>query len=240
MSKWSVGVMDQLDNRFPNLRGGHVNCRKIARTETWSQHSWPNARDLYHVHYGYSTDPRHQEYLDEVYAFLVTHKRDLSIRTIIWRKKDHFNHIHIDGYPRGYGTPSCAGGTYRMQYSTGEIVNGDPGPEFGLIELPDKEIVTVTNDSTIREGDRGLEVALVQQDLIDLGYDLGSWPPLVDEDSQRWGYVFSPGADGVAGPAFTGGVTLFQGEASLKVTGVADGVTVALLHKIAEHRRSSQ
>ena len=239
MSKWSVGIMEVLQVRFPDLRGGHVNCRKIARTNTYSQHSWPNARDLYHQHYSYSTDPRHQAYLAEVYAFLVTHKRDLSIRTMIWRKRDHFNHIHIDGYPKGYGTPKCAGGTYRMQYSNGDVVNGDPGPEFGLIELPDKEIVTVTNDSTIREGDKGFEVALVQQDMIDLGYDPGNWPPLEDEDSERWGYVFSIGADGAAGPAFTSGIKRFQKETSLKVTGIADGVTVSFLRTLADKARSN-
>lgn len=146
MSIASVWVMDVLKAKFPGIYGGHANCRYISGTSRASQHAWPNARDLTLESYGYSTDPVNQAYLDNVYAFLVDNFDNLSLRTILWRGKaypsgntvsGHQNHIHIDFWPTGYGTPPCMGGSLRMKYSNGRVVYGDPGPENGMNETND-------------------------------------------------------------------------------------------------------
>ena len=232
MSKWSEWVMDELQERFPDLRGGHCNCRKIARSSRWSEHANCNARDLYHIDWGYSTNLIHQAYLDEVHAFIMAHFDDLSIRTVIWRKRDHFNHIHIDPWPKSYGTPPCAGASKsQWQYPNGDVVTlskyGSPDPINGYPDLPVKEMPIVADNQTIKRGASGIEVAIVQKALIELGYDLGNWDAY--DGDNPWGIVFPVGADGAAGPAFEQGVTKFQEDASLIVTGEADGVTTAFL-----------
>ncbi len=235
MSKWSVWAMDELQEQFPDLRGGHSNCRNIGSSSTPSQHAWPNARDLYHKNWGYSTHPTHQAYLDEVHAFITAHFDDLSIRTVIWRKKDHFNHIHIDGWPKGYGTPSCMGGLTRYQWPNGDVETfrkyQSPDPLNGYPDLPDKETPIVAGNQTIKRGASGIEVAIIQKALVELGYDLGNWPAY--DGDNPWDITFPVGADGEAGPAFEQGVTKFQEDASLIVTGQADGVTTAFLFDLA-------
>ena len=46
--------------------------------------------------------------------------------------------------------------------------------------------------------------------------------------------MFSPGADGQAGPAFEAAIELFQEDNSLTVNGVGDGVTVAFLFRATD------
>jgi len=233
-TNWARYVLGELQERFPKLRAGICNCRKIARTDIWSQHSDCNALDLYHADYGYSLDPAHQAFLDEVNAFILAHFDELSIRTRLWRKKDHFNHIHIDGWPKRYGLPSCAGATTsKWQYPNGDVVTlakyASPDPLNGYNELPDAEIPEVTTVNIIQRGDSGFEVALHQEALIQLGYDLGNWPPYDGPVPAWFKGRFSVGADGAAGAAFEQGVTKFQEDASLTVTGKVDGVTSSLL-----------
>lgn len=227
-------ALEELQEAFPELRAGICNCRKISGTNTWSQHADCNALDLYHVGWGYSTDPIHQAWLDGVYAWIRTYFDELSIRTLIWRKRDHYNHIHIDFWPKRYGYPSCAGATTsRWQYPSGSVeVMGkyeSPDPMNGYHELPDKEMVEVPPVNVIQRGDNGYEVAVAQEMLIALGYDLGNWDPY-DGPTPNWRTEgFPVGADGAAGPAFESGVKAFQKDVDLDQTGVVDGVTLALL-----------
>lgn len=143
MSIASVWVMDVLKAQFPDLYGGHYSCRPIDNTSTPSQHAWPNARDLTHERYGYSTDPENQQYLDGVAAYLWEHREQLSLRALFWRGRSwftgnkvegHYNHIHIDFWPTGQPRPPCQGGSLRYRYKDGRVVYGDPGPANGINE----------------------------------------------------------------------------------------------------------
>ena len=221
-SKWAAFAEKELREQFPELRVGVTNCRKISGTSIWSQHAWSNGLDIYHVDFGYSTARAHQRWLDGVDRWIRTYFDELSIRKRLWRVRSHFNHIHIDGWPKGYGTPPCAGGILRHQYNSGRIVRGDPGPANGTPNLPDKELVTVANQN-LERGNEGWAVADYQRDLIGLGFDLGNWTP--------YGEGFPPGADGEFGGATEQGTSDFQTSADLVVTGKADGVT---LHFVRE------
>lgn len=146
MSVASVWVRDLLQDVFPDLYAGHYNCRKISGSSRYSQHAWPNALDLTNVKYGYSTHPDNQAYLDAVAQYIWDNRVALSVKMMLWRGKSwgtgnpvsgHQNHIHVDFWPTGYGTPKCAGGTVRYQFSSGRVVYGDPGPENGMTELND-------------------------------------------------------------------------------------------------------
>lgn len=140
-AKAAALALTELRERFPELRAGVANCRKIAGTSTWSQHAWSAGLDIHHRDYGYSASPAHQAWLDQVFAFINRYRLTMSIRTALWRVNNHYDHIHIDFWPRGYGTPPCAGGTLRVRYSNGLVVSGDPGPEKGSYELPDAPVI---------------------------------------------------------------------------------------------------
>lgn len=245
-TKWADYALEELQERFPDLRAGRCNCRLISGTSTYSQHSWCNALDIYHKDWGYSTNPVHQAWLDQVHAFIRTYFDELSIRTIIWRKKDHFNHIHIDPWPKGYGVPPCKSGSgARYQWPNGDVKTttkyGSFDPIGGYDELPDREIEEVDHmNQVIQKGASGFEVALVQQALIDLGYDLGNWAPFDGPTPEWWDGEFSPGADGVAGNAFVAAVTKFQEDNSLTANGVGDGVTIAFIFRAADPESAPQ
>ena len=115
-----------LSERFPGIRFGRVNCRKIAGSSAWSQHSWNNARDIYppsSIPYLTSNDGEYREYLDEVHAFILANFEALNIRVFLWQVKSHYNHIHADFWPRGWSTPPCADGAPRYKYPDGSITS---------------------------------------------------------------------------------------------------------------------
>jgi len=203
---------------FPDVRAGEWNCRKISGSSTWSQHSWGNALDLYHVGWKYEVSARNKAFLDPIHQWLKTYRHELSIRTLLWQTRDHFNHIHVDGWPKGYGNPPCNGGSLRMQYNDGRVVNGDPGPANGTPELPDKELVTVSDAQVLEKTMDGKAVADLQKMLIELGHDLGDWTPF-DKG-------YPAGADGKFGLATVDAVSAYQLGRELIVTGKADGVTL--------------
>lgn len=96
--------------RWPQLVDlGYYNRRKIAGTQTWSQHAWGNAQDL--------AGPT--QYLDLVAVWLSTHKTRLKIRTLLWRVPDHYDHIHVDFTPKQTGTPP-----YPSEDDVDEVVKG--------------------------------------------------------------------------------------------------------------------
>ncbi len=98
-----------LRDRFDLLYGVY-NPRHIGSNplRPWSQHAaaesakgyFGNGIDIVHIDYGYSDDPRHQAELDKVYAYLDAHRDELGIRQILWRVRSHFNHIHVDFWPK--------------------------------------------------------------------------------------------------------------------------------------------
>lgn len=96
--------------RYPTARIQTTNCRKIAGSLTWSQHSWANALDIFLP----------VKVLDELYPLLIA-EFGPHIAHILWRVKDHFDHIHLDPWPQGYSKPPCAGGSLRVKHKDGRI-----------------------------------------------------------------------------------------------------------------------
>ena len=121
--------------RFAGIRFGRYNCRRIAGSNQYSQHSWPggNARDLY-APVG-SEDP--DGFLNVVVDWLEANAEALSVRLILWQVKGHYSHAHVDFWPQGYGTPPCDGGgppSWLYQGKRKPVRGPDPGPQNGLFE----------------------------------------------------------------------------------------------------------
>ena len=118
-----------LTTAFPQLTYGRYNRRLIAGSTSWSQHSWPggNARDIY-IRYDDVITASEMQFLDKVYAYILKNKTRLNVRYALWRVKGHYNHIHVDFWPKGYGTPPPS--VERYQFSNGRVVVGDPGPIY--------------------------------------------------------------------------------------------------------------
>lgn len=113
---------------FPQLTFGRYNRRLMAGTTSWSQHSWPggNARDIY-IRYDSTITPEETAFLDVVAAYINKNKQQLNVRYLLWKNNAaHYNHIHIDFWPKGYGTPP-PGYPERYQYPNGRIVETSGG-----------------------------------------------------------------------------------------------------------------
>jgi hypothetical protein len=132
------GLEQVLRQRFDGLVFQRVNCRRIAGTSLWSQHSWPggNARDIFGP--DLAPSPASQALLDRVAAYLRANRVRFGIKVILWRVPNHLNHVHADMWPTGHLQPPCAGGEERYRYSNGRIVYAHLGrvaPE-GIFESP--------------------------------------------------------------------------------------------------------
>lgn len=90
-----------------------TNCRPIAGSVTYSQHSWSNALDVF-------VTPAMG---DDLAAALAQRFGD-DIYELLWRVDGHFDHIHVSTYPKGWLTPPCAGGVQRIKYENGVVTNG--------------------------------------------------------------------------------------------------------------------
>lgn len=104
-----------LAQRFPGLRMQVSSCRKIARSNNWSQHAFDNAIDAFAP----------TATLDMVAAFLRSNKGPLSVNNVLWRVRDHYDHVHVDFWPQGTGTPACAGGRPTWRSPAGGQVGGE-------------------------------------------------------------------------------------------------------------------
>ncbi len=96
------------------LRMGVTNCRRISGSQTWSQHSWSNAVDI-HV--------ASKAIGDGVKADLLDRYGD-HIRYLLWWRADHYDHLHVDMWPRGWLTPPCAGSPLRIKFEDGTVSSG--------------------------------------------------------------------------------------------------------------------
>ena len=102
-----------LVEKFPGIRFGRYNCRRISGSSTYSQHSWNNARDIYppiSIRYAEDTEA-YQAWLDEVDEFISSPENFemLNLKLVLWRVKNHYNHIHVDFWPHGENIPMCDG-----------------------------------------------------------------------------------------------------------------------------------
>lgn len=99
---------------------GVTSCRRIAGSQTYSQHSWSNAGDIY------TTNKDLQDRIAaDLWAGFGEHIRNI----LTWRyNAAHWNHIHVDMWPKGWLTPPCKGGALRIKYADGNITVGEPFP----------------------------------------------------------------------------------------------------------------
>ena len=170
----SVQAEQIISGKFPGTRFGHYNCRAIAGSSSWSQHSWNNALDIYppkDIPYLASNDGAYRAYLDEVYAFIETHLVELNVRVHLWQVTNHYNHIHIDFWPRGWGTPPCAGGAERYKYPDATVKIGPPTLIYAWdgTEEPDMNMVAFVNaafdsGNPAVKGDRDYWLTLAETD----------------------------------------------------------------------------
>lgn len=105
-----------------------TNCRKIAGSTSWSQHSWVNGADLF-------ASPR---ILDDVATYIRATYSDV-IAHVLWKVKDHFTHVHFDTWPQGISTPPCAGGTLKVRHK-----DGTTGTKFTL-DIGDDDMAVLTD-----------------------------------------------------------------------------------------------
>lgn len=86
---------------------GVFNCRKIAGSTSWSEHSWADAWDVASIKSAKTLQP--DPYLDAIVAYLRKRLDDLSITRILYRIVNHLSHAHVDVDPDHSGeTPPCA------------------------------------------------------------------------------------------------------------------------------------
>ena len=95
-------------NNYGPKHIGIYKCRPIADSQTYSQHSWRNAGDIWGP----------IALLDEI-SVALDEQFGEHIRYKLWRRKNHWDHIHVDMWPRGLYTPPCAGGSLRVQHKDG-------------------------------------------------------------------------------------------------------------------------
>ena len=95
------------------LRRGITNCRRISGSQTYSQHSWSNAVDIFTANKGYQ-----DKMASELKKEFGPHIRNI----LTWRyNAAHWNHIHVSMWPKGWLTPPCEGGDLRVKHKNGDI-----------------------------------------------------------------------------------------------------------------------
>ena len=84
-------------------------------------------------------------------------------------------------------------------------------------------------ETTMKRGDKGFTVALVQQSMIEKGQDLGTWTPYSGPTPAWFTGSFSPGADGDAGATFEREAKVFQASIGMPETGVLGSLELSIL-----------
>lgn len=179
------------------------NCRKIAGSSSWSQHSESNGLDIF------VTKEKGDALVDwtldtvETSAGPMTRWDAYGVRTMLWWGKsvrtgnavsDHFDHIHIDFWPKMQNissyVPPCKGGSLLVVHK-----DGTTAKSWSL--WPAHEIYEEEKLVAIKEGATGFTVILIQQSLNRWNTKGATDPfPLVE--------------DGVFGAKTTTAVELFQ------------------------------
>ena len=52
------------------------------------------------------------------------------MKVVLWKVKNHFDHVHFDTWPTGIGTPPCKGGALRVLHEDGKIGRTVQGARF--------------------------------------------------------------------------------------------------------------
>lgn len=105
-------VVGTVVQKYPSVTNlGIVVCKKIAGSNTWSQHSWGNAVDFGGP--GPWGSSGNITLLDKVNNYIqrLWDEGLLPVSQLGWRNwSGHFpGHIHVSGDPYRHGTPPCAG-----------------------------------------------------------------------------------------------------------------------------------
>ncbi len=147
-------IKTAVSNAFPDARYGQYNCRR-RNGWNWSQHAGSepprgyrgNAVDIVHRSHGYGDKtPAHQAWLDDVHAFLVANRDALELNELIWRKRNHYDHIHTSPFPKmldaGTYKPPCKGGDLIVIYKDGTRGDtfGSPPPPPPPPKLPEDDM----------------------------------------------------------------------------------------------------
>lgn len=104
-------------------RVGTTNCRPIAGSQTYSQHSWSNALDIHFTpSFSEAAVGPAKEAGDRMVAKIVEAFGD-DVYELIWQDDGHWDHIHVSLWPKGWLTPPCAGGIQRIKYEDGTVAN---------------------------------------------------------------------------------------------------------------------
>lgn len=121
-------LISEVYPRFPRaFTMGTYNRRKIAGSNTWSQHSWANAEDI-----GVPTLTDG----DAVFAWLKLNATRLGLRRFglrrrpaLWRVRNHFDHLHVEGRPKKKGIPPLPGTIPQEEdmLRAGDDTSADPG-----------------------------------------------------------------------------------------------------------------
>ena len=113
-------VVHDYVKRTYGLEIGITNCRRISGSQTFSQHSWSNANDIK------TSNKRLQ---DEIAADLKEKFGDHIRNVLTWRfNSAHWNHVHVDMWPKGWLTPPCRGGELKIKYKDGHVTINEPFP----------------------------------------------------------------------------------------------------------------
>lgn len=146
---------------FPGrfTRIGQYNRRKISGSSSWSQHSWGNAIDI-HVSSGKAVGVERANG-DAIAAFLRENQHKFGIRYILWWRANHYDHIHVDMWPKGIYTPPLSStGEGTFMYSNGATVykkiqevpaQGDFS-DYEYEEAQVKEVVTFLQETLVAAG----------------------------------------------------------------------------------------
>lgn len=137
-------IVDYIKANHPGYTHlGITNCRPIADSQTYSQHSWSNAVDV-HCSEAYG-----DALVADLKAVFEPH-----LYEVLWQVEGHFDHVHVSTWPKGWLTPPCAGGAQRIKYEDGTVVNG-PFPltiKEEDMPLSDEDVTKVADAVIARVG----------------------------------------------------------------------------------------
>lgn len=160
-------------------RVGVTNCRPIAGSQTYSQHSWSNALD---IHFTSSVSvPATGEAL-AAGTRMVAALQDRfgeELYELIWQASGHWEHIHVSTWPKGWLTPPCAGGVQRIKYADGTVQNAP----FPLTIGDDDDMASAAQKTLV-----DLAFALFPKEVLG---DPQVWLDMPEDDPQWWQY-FNP------------------------------------------------
>ena len=140
------------------LGSGHGCAGGLTGPFSWSQHAWTEEKFGY---LGNAADifPTSMHQGDLIAAYIRNEYPEL-VAHLLWRVKNHFDHVHFDTWPQGYGTPPCKGQQLHVRYpdgTFGRTFHQEPVPE------PPPPIIDDDMYAPVAQGDEGVAVEAWQR-----------------------------------------------------------------------------